>query len=211
MIRQWTKSPQQSSVSKLLMKLLDEFKSLSLSLSILFSHVSYNSTIILPHGKKNLTSSFKFLLFMRKSFISAKFFPSIKISQRIHQTLLLRNYKNHPFIAIRSEKKIGKFGARRKHIYIDDLRACRNSTCATMNLRKGPVEVARIPSRVNLIGSWILSSARNYYLRYKSGDLPRQPSRARRYYPRSHTRTNQPPRHTRSPTKRSGRDKRTET
>lgn len=28
----------------------------------------------------------------------------------------------------------------------------------------------------NLIGSWILSSARNYYLRYKSGDLPRLPS-----------------------------------
>lgn len=38
-----------------------------------------------------------------------------------------------------------------------------------------------VPStrNANLIGSWILSSARNYYLRYKSGDLPRLPSSQR--------------------------------
>jgi len=45
----------------------------------------------------------------------------------------------------------------------------------------GKGEDSGVPStrNANLIGSWILSSARNYYLRYKSGDLPRLPSSQR--------------------------------
>lgn len=42
---------------------------------------------------------------------------------------------------------------------------------------KGEDSLRSVPStrNANLIGSWILSSARNYYLRYKSGDMPRLP------------------------------------
>jgi len=45
----------------------------------------------------------------------------------------------------------------------------------------GKGEDSGVPStrNANLIGSWILSSACNYYLRYKSGDLPRLPSSQR--------------------------------
>lgn len=85
---------------------------------------------------------------------------------------------------------------------MDDLRACRGYEYNNESQERARGGTGRVPSRAvpraNLIGSWILSSARNYYLRYKSGDLPRQPSRARRYYPRSHTRMNQPPPRTRT-------------
>lgn len=107
------------------MKLLDEFKSLSLSLSFYsISHVSsYNSTII-PWKKK---LSFKFLLSIKESQrdhlsnllyfhqVFVPFYKNLNVSTTIKR---LPNYKN-PSIANRKLKREQdwKIGAQRERIY----------------------------------------------------------------------------------------------